>query len=420
MGNEWDDDKGGRQQWVAWLASILAECRRIMKPGAMGWVWALPRTSHWTATACEDAGLIVRDIKDAAFAASELRETFLGSLTADQFGMLERLVEAAQPSMMSHWFGTGMPKSKALLKPAVEHWILVRAPGELRELRIDENRIGISKDDLAIMTGRSGSSTDSRVYGAGIGQQGVWVPNSSGRWPANVALAHGPGCRVTGMREVASNGRKDKGSGMGYQGGDEERGAFGTTDPETVDQYECQPNCPVRALDEQAGVRKSGKLKAGVRKGMGYGGSAPDNNPAYEANAGAASRFFYTAKPSQSERNEGCEDLRWAALDPPQLVTSDQHAYLQALEGFCSYLKGKRLRFTAEGNIHPTVKPVALIRHLLRLICKPGDVVLDPFVGSGTHGVAATREGLSFIGCDLDPGHVEIARRRIAYAVSKL
>ena len=104
MGAEWDKDKGGRREWIAWLAGILTECRRVMKPGAYGWVWALPRTSHWTSTACEDAGFSVRDV-------------------------------------MTHVFGTGFPKSRALLKPAAEHWILIKAPGELQELRIEESRI---------------------------------------------------------------------------------------------------------------------------------------------------------------------------------------------------------------------------------------------------------------------------------------
>ena len=62
MGKEWDKDKGGRDKWIAWLAGILRECRRLMKPGAYGWVWAIPRTSHWTAMACEDAGFTVRDV----------------------------------------------------------------------------------------------------------------------------------------------------------------------------------------------------------------------------------------------------------------------------------------------------------------------------------------------------------------------
>src|SRR6185436_1875659 len=62
MGLDWDKDKGGRQEWIAWLTSIMAECHRVMKPGSHGFVWAIPRTSHWTATALEEAEFQVKDV----------------------------------------------------------------------------------------------------------------------------------------------------------------------------------------------------------------------------------------------------------------------------------------------------------------------------------------------------------------------
>ena len=62
MGKDWDDDKGGRDQWVSWLTDVAKECLRVLKPGAHGLVWAIPRTSHWTMSALEDAGFEVRDV----------------------------------------------------------------------------------------------------------------------------------------------------------------------------------------------------------------------------------------------------------------------------------------------------------------------------------------------------------------------
>jgi len=61
MGKDWDKDKGGRDNWIAWMTSVAVECLRVLKPGGHALVWALPRTSHWTATAWEDAGFQVRD-----------------------------------------------------------------------------------------------------------------------------------------------------------------------------------------------------------------------------------------------------------------------------------------------------------------------------------------------------------------------
>ena len=72
-------------------------------------------------------------------------------------------------------------------------------------------------------------------------------------------------------------------------------------------------------------------------------------------------------------------------------------------------------------NHHPTVKPVDLMRHLVQLVTPPATedrrpLVLDPFMGSGTTGMAAAGLGLDFLGIDLDPAHVQIARARIEWA----
>jgi site-specific DNA-methyltransferase (adenine-specific) len=64
-------------------------------------------------------------------------------------------------------------------------------------------------------------------------------------------------------------------------------------------------------------------------------------------------------------------------------------------------------------NHHPTVKPLALMRYLVRMVTPPGGVVLDPFMGSGSTGCAAVREGFDFVGIDLTPEYVAIAQKRI-------
>ena len=61
IGKDWDKDKGGRDPWIEWMTKVMKQCFRVMKPGAHGLVWTLPRTSHWTATALENAGLEIRD-----------------------------------------------------------------------------------------------------------------------------------------------------------------------------------------------------------------------------------------------------------------------------------------------------------------------------------------------------------------------
>jgi DNA modification methylase len=111
----------------------------------------------------------------------------------------------------------------------------------------------------------------------------------------------------------------------------------------------------------------------------------------------APSRFLYTPKASRAERDAGCESL------PPRV-----------LDLFPNAQKEGKKPATAR-NPHPTVKPLALMRWLVRLLCPPGGLVLDPTVGSGTTGAAALMEGRRFIGIELDPAYMEIAAVRIAH-----
>jgi len=104
-----------------------------------------------------------------------------------------------------------------------------------------------------------------------------------------------------------------------------------------------------------------------------YGHYEQRDEPMFPRNdTGTAARFFYCAKASRSERGEG--------------------------------------------NVHPTVKPIALMRYLVRLVTRKSGIVLDPFMGSGTTGIAAIQEGMNFIGIEKDPHYYEIAQRRMSQA----
>ena len=109
-----------------------------------------------------------------------------------------------------------------------------------------------------------------------------------------------------------------------------------------------------------------------------------------------ASRFFYVAKPSRTERDEGLDHLP-ASTGGAATGREDGSAGLGNPRAGAGRTGGSR-------NVHPTVKSVALMRWLCRLITPPGGVVLDPFAGSGTTGVAALAEGLSFVGCEQGGG----------------
>lgn len=108
------------------------------------------------------------------------------------------------------------------------------------------------------------------------------------------------------------------------------------------------------------------------------------------------SRIFYCPKVSRAERDAGCERLPRGKLD----------LFPQA---------DPRKAPERSRNPHPTVKPLALMRWLVRLACPPGGLVLDPTCGSGSAGIATVLEGRRFIGIELDPHYMRIAAARIAH-----
>ena len=120
---------------------------------------------------------------------------------------------------------------------------------------------------------------------------------------------------------------------------------------------------------------------------------------------GGTSRFFYVAKASREERERGCEDL-------PQRTAGDATDRQDGNAGLNSPRAGASRTHGAR-NHHPTVKPVALMRWLVRFVTPPGGLVLDPFAGSGTTGLACITEQCRFLGIEREAEYVEIARRRI-------
>jgi hypothetical protein len=363
MGKGWDGARGGRLQWAGWLSERLAEARRVAKPGAYALVWALPRTSHWTGCAIEDAGWRITD-------------------------------------RLAHVFGSGFPKHKSKLKPAVEDWWLAWNPDRkatplpgLEACRVAGVVPSVPQPSFNSPTGQ--------VYGfkTGEGRNGE-MSQSPARWPPNLLLQHSEGCERVGTKRVKSqnpqyvtNGR---GSSEMFHATRPSGQGIGHADPdgrETVEDWRCVDGCPVKLMGEQSGERKSGgangRRSNGVLKYGGQNGRPSHDTTTIEtvggigATSGTAARFY------------------------PQF-TPDPDPFL--------YAGKSSRRDRGEGNTHPTVKPQMLMRWLCRLVTPPGGTVLDCFAGSGSTGVAALAEGFGFVGIERDPGYLKIARRRIAAA----
>ncbi len=153
-----------------------------------------------------------------------------------------------------------------------------------------------------------------------------------------------------------------------------------------------------------------GKNTTGIKKGLGsiFGIGGYSETERYDSGSGSAARFFYCAKPSKSERNIGLDDF------PEKIVT----------DGSTRKNKKTAAKYQANSakrkNIHPTVKPVKLMRYLCKLVTPPNGIVVDPFMGSGSTGIAALVEGFNFIGFEIEKEYFNLAKARIDYLVFQL
>jgi len=116
---------------------------------------------------------------------------------------------------------------------------------------------------------------------------------------------------------------------------------------------------------------------------------------------GSAARFFYCPKTSKSERHSNLDDHE-TSVGVNGNKWTDQ-----------DYRKGDTKPTTERKNTHPTVKPVELMKYLCRLVTPKGGTVLDPFMGSGSTGMAAKDEGFDFIGIEKEKEYFEICESRI-------
>lgn len=411
MNKSWDDDKGGRDEWIKWLSEVMKECRRVLKPGAHGLVWSLPRTSHWTAMALEYAGFEVRDCITHLFGQGFPKSLNI-SIAIDKEAKVDRDIigyiphttgiqrnnslernellggNTRQGKLANEMMPITKPKTEyakkydgygTALKPAAEFWWLIRKP--ISEKTVAKNILkwgtgGLNIDGCRVES-KNPIPCQVSSTGSGYGKyDSADYPNkriysNHGRFPANLVLSHSEYC---------------------------------TDDI-------CDIECAIKQLDEQsiaggmhsAGYKKESEIKASPSFGIGGLGK---RNPDIYKDSGGASRFFYCAKISSKERNEGCENLE-----------KKLRAETNKMMGKSGAMKtgSGNDRTTHFKNNHPTVKPKKLMTYLCRLITPHNGTILDPFMGSGSTGIAAKLEGFNFIGIEKEKEYFEIADKRIKF-----
>jgi site-specific DNA-methyltransferase (adenine-specific) len=443
--------------------AIWDECLRVLKPGGHLLAFAGTRTYDLMGISIRMAGFEIRDsigwVYGSGFpksldvskaidkAAGAERKVIGEKRTPDGKLYSARLVRATfETDTVGDW---GMGKDGSItapstleaqqwqgwgtaLKPALEPIVVARKPliGTVAEnvlthgtggLNIDASRIG-AKDQkeleknwdrtqsVAAQEGRNSMS-------GGLNSIDLSGYKAEGRWPANLILSHAESCQPTGKTIKSKTGAGKRTATFGTQdtqsGGDGSGGWSGYEYETEV--YECVEGCPVKTLDEQSGSSKSPKTYVrgvgtleGERVAYANIGEVAGTESKNYGDTGGASRFFYVAKASKRDRNEGLEDLE-----------AQRHSDRELDDGAGGDNPRNRTN-NAKQNFHPTVKPTELMRYLVKLITPPGGTVLDPFTGSGSTGKAAILEGFDFIGIELTEDYWPIIEGRLKHAEAKV
>jgi len=360
MGKKWDSS-GIAFQPETWQAVY-----RVLKPGALLLAFGGTRTYHRMVCAIEDAGFEIRDMVEWVYGSGFPKSYDIGKGIDKQAGKEPVVIGKRTDGRYAYHFQDGnnqfvnaennsrkevdskiglitapsTPEAQlwdgwgTALKPAHEPIVVAMKPIDgnfvnnaltwgVAGLWIDGGRV----DGKPRTTHKDGNFTGNSSKDAIFPMPNIRTTEPSGRFPAN--LIHDGSDEVVGLFPQTTSGARAGGDDFKLGRFENESGAWG--------------------------------LKTGH---------------ACEASSGSASRFFYCAKASRSERNAGLEGT----------------------------------------NHHPTIKPIELMRYLVRLTKTPtGGVVLDPFTGSGTTGIACVLEGREFIGIEREAEYVEIAEKRIAH-----
>ena len=413
MGKEWD---GGD---IAFRIDVWKECYRILKPGGHLLAFSHSRTYHRMGVAVEDAGFEIRDQIMWVYGSGFPKSHNIGKALQKQSGDVKVIgkkkgagttgksyisnneeyvdgekgvfkKEYDEIEINNDWEGWG-----TALKPAHEPIVMARKPLSEKSIvenvikhgtggiNIDGSRIGEGTGELKTINQKgakfktwSDDPTKTRWYEQGFNKSegNSYEVKDNGRFPANIIF-------------------------------DEEAGQL---------------------LDEQSGLKQSVKRKPEWNKKTEHTNTyTPPQSQYGDHNTyddkGGASRFFYCAKASKKDRNEGLENFT------PKTDRQKGHG-LDRICGNCgtSMLKPQDCKCEEPDwitppklNSHPTVKPTDLMRYLINLVTPKGGTTLDPFMGSGSTGKAAVQCGVNFIGIEKEEEYMKIAKARIEHEKNK-
>jgi DNA modification methylase len=402
MGKSWDNTG------IANNVEMWSECLRVLKPGGHLLAFSGTRTYHRMASAIEDAGFEVRDMIEWIYSTGFPKSLNIAKMLDKMEGVehpkntpisdngsmsganYTRNKMDVQSDLAKQWEGWG-----TALKPAHEPICMARKP--LAEKTVAENCLkygtgGINIDESRVGTEeRYNAPAGNKAGGNSLNMSAVGMPQDVdgttviGRFPANLI----------------------------HDNSEEVRECF----PETKSVKSQTTN--ERYLSGNDNTKQSGDGK------LMYGKISPENT---HNDSGNASRFFksiaYYPKASKSERNRGCEEL-------DEKVKTEEYSGRDTKCSVCGKFflsstnpcncseeefgaKSTRIQNPVSKNNHPTVKPIALMEYLIKMVTKPGGIVLDPFAGSGSTLVAAKENGFNYIGIEMTEEYIPIIEARLS------
>ena len=448
MGKSWDNSG------IAYNVELWSQALRVLKPGGHLLAFGGSRTYHRLASAVEDAGFEIRDQIMWLYGSGFPKSLDVSKAIDKNNGEPNRLLK------FTEWMRTTGLKAKELdaatgtnmgghylttasqpAIPTVELWGKIRpliadVPEWVDELvqRIEAEREVVGTKDsnlLAVAPGQNNdrSATTLNITAPSTPEAQQWEGWGTALKPAHepIVVARKPliGTVATNVLTYVTGALNIDGSRVGTGTGETKtvqypdiRGnnynnAEGTVEYTVTDQGRWPANVIHDGSEEvlegfpnsksgKPGVRLSDGFNSGVY-GTGMGIKSGQDNGEY-GDSGSAARFFYCAKASKSERNAGLE-----GFEPKR--ESDRPS-----DDKPGGDNPRNRTNTASQNFHPTVKPIALMRYLVKLVTPPNGTVLDSFLGSGTTAVAAILEGFNWMGCEMTEDYWPIIEARVAWA----
>jgi len=407
MGKSWDNSG------IAYNVELWSQVLRVLKPGGHLLAFGGSRTYHRLASAVEDAGFEIRDQIMWLYGSGFPKSLDVSKAIDKNNGEPNRLLK------FTEWMRTTGLKAKELdaatgtnmgghylttasqpAIPTVELWGKIRpliadVPEWVDELvqRIEAEREVVGTKDSNLLAVAPGQNNDRSATTLNITAPSTPEAQQWEGWGTALKPAHEPivVARKPLIGTVATNVLT---YGTGALNIDGSRVGTGTGETKTVQYPDIRGNNYNNAEGTvEYTVTDQGRWPANV---------IHDGSEEVLEYFGEPQRFFYCAKASKSERNAGLGGL------PKQ---EQQGSYKFRTDGS---LDGKETE--PKANIHPTVKPISLMRYLVKLVTPPNGTVLDPFLGSGTTAVAAILEGFNWMGCEMTEDYWPIIEARVAWA----